>query len=156
MQQVCRGERVELEAAHIELVRRANGHSMRAFGAFLERQKRKDGATGREAEDHGIFKDELLRLYSGLGKDSSALKELPYTELFSAIEKENLSFDSIATFLATNMKERYDIEGAPDVGAFPADLEAFLKTTVSLKSRAKKLQDLEDRWLLVNTDEEDE
>ena len=156
LQQVFRGERVELEAAHIELVRRANGHSMRAFGAFLERQKRKDGATGREAEDHGIFKDELLRLYSGLGKDSSALKELPYTELFSAIEKENLSFDSIATFLATNMKERYDIEGAPDVGAFPADLEAFLKTTVSLKSRAKKLQDLEDRWLLVNTDEEDE
>ena len=156
LQQVFRGGRVELEEAHIELVRRASGHSMRAFGVFLERQKRKDGATGREAEDHGIFKDELLRLYSGLGKDSSALKELPYTELFSAIEKENLSFDSIATFLETNMKERYDIEGAPDVGAFPADLEAFLKTTVSLKSRAKKLQDLEDRWILVNTDEEDE
>ncbi|MDE0740330.1 MAG: hypothetical protein OSB83_14095 [Planctomycetota bacterium] len=156
LQQVFRGERVELEAAHVELVRRASGHSLRAFGDFLERQERKDGATGREAEDHGIFKEELLRLYRGVGKDVSSLKELSYTELFGAIEKENLSFDSIATFLETNMKERYDIEGAPDVGAFPADLDAFLKTTVSLKSRAKKLQDLEDRWRMVNTEEEDE
>ena len=156
LQQVFRGERVELEAAHVELVRRASGHSLRAFGDFLERQERKDGATGREAEDHGIFKDELLRLYSGVGKEAASLKELSYTELFGAIEKENLSFDSIATFLETNMKERYDIEGAPDVGAFPADLEAFLKTTVSLKNRAKKLQDLDDRWMMVNTEEEDE
>ena len=156
LQQVFRGERVELEAAHVELVRRASGHSLRAFGDFLERQKRKDGATGREAEDHGIFKDELLRLYGGGGKDVSSLKKLSYTELFGEIEKENLSFDSIATFLETNMKERYDIEGAPDVGAFPADLEAFLKTTVSLKNRAKKLQDLDYRWLMVNTEEEDE
>ena len=156
LQQVFRGERVELEAAHIALVRRASGHSLRAFGDFLERQERKDGATGREAEDHGIFKEELLRLYSGLGKDVSALKGLPYTELFSAIEKENLSFDSIATFLETNMQERYDIEGAPDVGALPADIEAFLKTTVSLKNRAKKLQDLDDRWIMANTDEGDE
>ncbi len=156
LQQVFRGERVELEAAHVELVRRASGHSLRAFGDFLKRQKRKDGATGREAEDHGIFKDELLRLCSGGGKDVSSLKKLSYTELFGAIEKENLSFDSIATFFETNMRERYDIEGAPDVGAFPADLEAFLKTTVSLKNRAKKLQDLEDRWMMVNTEEEDE
>ena len=54
------------------------------------------------------------------------------------------------------MKERYDIEGAPDVGAFPSDLEAFLKTTVSLKNRARRLQDLEDRWIMVNTDVEEE
>ena len=53
------------------------------------------------------------------------------------------------------MKERYDVEGAPDVGALPADLEAFLKTSVSLKNRARKLQDLELRWLQANTAEED-
>ena len=156
LQQVFRGERVELESAHIELVRRAGAHSLRAFGDFLERQERKDGTKGREAEDHGIFRDELLRLCDGAGKDGEALKEIPYTELFRALEKENLSFDSIATFLETNMKERYDIEGAPDVGAFPSDLEAFLKTTVSLKNRARRLQDLEDRWIMVNTDEEEE
>ena len=155
LQQVFRGERVELEAAHIELVRRAISHSLRAFGDFLERQERKDGTRGREAEDHGIFRDELLRLCGGAGKDDEALKKIPYTELFRALEKENLSFDSIATFLETNMKERYDIEGAPDVGAFPSDLEAFLKTTVSLKNRARKLQDLDDRWIMVNTDEEE-
>ena len=156
LQQVFRGERVELESAHIELVRRAGAHSLRAFGDFLERQERKDGTKGREAEDHGIFRDELLRLCDGAGKDGEALKEIPYTELFRALEKENLSFDSIATFLETNMKERYDIEGAPDVGAFPSDLEAFLKTTVSLKNRARRLQDLEDRWIMVNTDVEEE
>ena len=156
LQQVFRGERVELESAHIELVRRAGAHSLRAFGDFLERQERKDGTKGREAEDHGIFRDELLRLCDGAGKDGEALKEIPYTELFRALEKENLSFDSIATFLETNMKERYDIEGAPDVGAFPSDLEAFLKTTVSLKNRARRLQELEDRWIMVNTDEEEE
>jgi hypothetical protein len=156
LQQVFRGERVELESAHIKLVRRAGAHSLRAFGDFLERQERKDGTKGREAEDHGIFRDELLRLCDGAGKDGEALKEIPYTELFRALEKENLSFDSIATFLETNMKERYDIEGAPDVGAFPSDLEAFLKTTVSLKNRARRLQDLEDRWIMVNTDEEEE
>ena len=155
LQQVFRGERVELEAAHIELVRRAISHSLRAFGDFLERQERKDGTRGREAEDHGIFRDELLRLCGGAGKDDEALKKIPYTELFRALEKENLSFDSIATFFETNMKERYDIEGAPDVGAFPSDLEAFLKTTVSLKNRARKLQDLDDRWIMVNTDEEE-
>ncbi|MBL04051.1 MAG: hypothetical protein CMJ99_00260 [Planctomycetes bacterium] len=155
LQQVFRGERVELEAAHIELVRRATSHSLRAFGDFLERQERKDGTRGREAEDHGIFRDELLRLCGGAGKDDEALKKIPYTELFRALEKENLSFDSIATFFETNMKERYDIEGAPDVGAFPSDLEAFLKTTVSLKNRARKLQDLDDRWIMVNTDEEE-
>jgi hypothetical protein len=38
----------------------------------------------------------------------------------------------------------------------PADIEAFLKTSVSLKNRAKKLQDLDDRWIMANTDEEDE
>ena len=36
-----------------------------------------------------------------------------------------------------------------------ADLEAFLKTSVSLKNRARKLQDLELRWLQANTEEED-
>ena len=155
LQQVFRGERVELEASHIELVRRAAGHSLRAFGEFLERQERKDGTRGREAEDHGIFREELIRLYSGLGKDAVELKKVPYTELFGTLEKGNLSFDSIATFLETNMKERYDVEGAPDVGALPADLEAFLKTSVSLKNRARKLQDLELRWLQANTEEED-
>ena len=83
------------------------------------------------------------------------IRDSPYTELFGALEKGNLSFDSIATFLETNMKDRYDVEGAPDVGALPADLEAFLKTSVSLKNRAKKLQDLELRWLQANTEEEE-
>ncbi len=155
LQQVFRGERVELEASHIELVRRAAGHNLRAFGEFLERQERKDGSRGREAEDHGIFREELIRLYSGLGKDAAELKEISYTELYGALEKGNLSFDSIATFLETNMKERYDVEGAPDVGALPADLEAFLKTSVSLKNRARKLQDLELRWVQANTEEEE-
>ena len=155
LQQVFRGERVELEASHIELVRRAAGHSLRAFGDFLERQERKDGSRGREADDHGIFREEMIRLYSGLGKDAGELKEISYTELYGALEKGNLSFDSIATFLETNMKERYDVEGAPDVGALPADLEAFLKTSVSLKNRARKLQDLELRWLQANTEEEE-
>ena len=109
-----------------------------------------------EAEDHGIFREELLRLYSGLDKDGADLKDIPYTELFSVLGKANLSFDSIATFLETNMRERYDIEGPPDVGVLPADLEAFLKTSVSLKNRARKLQDLEHRWYRANIEEEDE
>ena len=153
---VFRGDRIELTAKHIALVRRASAHSLRGFGEFLSRQQRPDGSRGREATDHGVLREELLRLYRGLHPEAKSLENVSYTAFWRELDAVGISFNGIAAFLQANFEERYELEGKPDIGAFAADLEIFLKSTVSLKKRAQNLARLEDRWARVNVDDEDD
>jgi len=153
LDRVFRGERVELGSQHIVLVHKASSHTLRAFGEFLRRQLRPDGIRGRQSTDHGELREELLRLYRGLHPQDESLADVDYVDLWRELDRRGISFVGIAAFLQANLEQRYEIEGAPDVGAFPLDLEAFLKTSVSLKQRAEKLRDLEVRWEKVNTED---
>lgn len=145
---VLRGERVELAEKHVELVRQSAGRSLRTFAEFLDKRERK-------SEDHGELPQELERLYKGLQPEGAKLELKTYPDLFRELEAAKLDFVSIATFLTTNLKERYEVSGRPDVGLFPTDLKDFLETSTSLLKRAKELKALEERWELVNSEEED-
>ena len=59
----------------------------------------------------------------------------------------------MATYFQENLSERYAVAGAPNVGAFEHDVIEFLKATVTITQRAKRLKDLEDRWGAVAADD---
>ena len=94
-------------------------------------------------------------MYRGLNPKGAVTGKGEYTALWRKLDDAGISFISIATYLQANLEERYEIEGAPDIGAFATDLEGFLKTSLSLKQRARKLKDLEARWIQTNTEDEE-
>ena len=44
------------------------------------------------------------------------------------------------------MGQRYLASGMPDIGAFEQDVQLFLKTSLSLFQRAKRLKQLNEHW----------
>ncbi len=155
---VFRGE-VFLEKKHVELVREAAGHHLGAFADFLARQtpQDKDEAAlhpGRRAEGHGQLFEELERLWEGAGNDPAALKGVPYHEVFRKLEAAKVSFNALAAYLQAGLQERYALSPL-DIGLFAVDLETFLDSTVTLRERARKLQELDSRWRRANTDDEE-
>jgi len=144
---VFRGERVELSEATVALLRDASGKSLRDFAELLEGRKRK-------AEDHGELLVELKRLYSGSGSRDS-IEGLPYPEVYNHLAAAKFDFVSLATYFQENLADRYRTVGPPDVGAFEADLKAFVQSTVSLSQRARRLKELDDKWTRLNNSADD-
>ena len=149
---VFRGE-VELNAEQVALIRDNKEHRLAAFGEFLATQKLEEdeAVIGRRREDHGDLFLELRLFYEESGRDPKEIEGIPYPEVWRKLEGAGLDFGSLAAFLRTNLRERYAL--APlDVGLFIRDFEAFAKSTVSLRERAKKLKTLEQRWARSATD----
>lgn len=138
-----RAARMELTEKTIALLRDVSDRSLRDFARYLE-------DTGRKAEDHGEVLVEIKRLYSDQEPTSNALEGVSYPEVYRALASARFDFVSLATYFRTSLADRYRTVGAPGIGLLDYDLEAFLKSTISLSERARKLMELDARWERMN------
>ncbi len=148
---LLRGERVELDEETLGVLREAGDRSLLDFAEFLERRQTK-------AEDHGELIVELKRYYGGLRPDSSKLESIAYAEIYRELAAEKVNFTGLATYLRENLATRYRDFGAPDVGSFAQDVTLFLKSSVTLFHRGKRLRQLETKWMKIGeppTEQED-
>ncbi|MBN1441218.1 MAG: hypothetical protein JXA90_00850, partial [Planctomycetes bacterium] len=147
--QYLRSGRVDLDQGAIDLVKQAGGRNLRNFADFLERKK-------RGAEDHGNLLIELKKLYTGLYPESNALEGIAYADVYRELQRANIDFTAIATYLQTSFDKEYVVSGAPDVGLFPADLSGFLESTLTLTQRGRRLKELDQKWRQMSTAEDEE
>jgi type II secretory pathway component GspD/PulD (secretin) len=145
---VLRTGRVDLDQNLVNLMRQASGRSLRAFGEFLEQKQ-------RQAEEHGDMLAEIKRLYRGLHPEDNSLEGMSYPDVYRKLESAQMSFVSLAAFFQASL-DGYQLSRVPDVGLFGADLEAFLKASISLTQRARDLRELDVKWRTMNRDDEEE
>ena len=146
---VLRGERVELSEATVALLRDVGyQRSIRQFASYVEK-------NGIKVEDHGEVHSELTRLYLKITPDSDTINKDNYVEFFGELAEARIDFVTMATYFQENLDERYRITGRPDVGRFEQDLANFVKTTVTITERAKRLEELEKKWNVLTTGEDD-
>ena len=144
---VLRGERVELSEATVSLLRDSGmQRTMRHWADYVER-------NGIRAEDHGELRAELVRLYLRIQPGSNAIQTDNYVEFFRELDKAKIGFIAVATYFQENLNDRYRIGGPPNVGAFEQDLKNFLKTTVTITQRAKRLLELDTKWTALASDD---
>jgi hypothetical protein len=105
------------------------------------------------AERHGELRSELSRLYSKAAPPDAPAPAEDYAAFFEDLAKARIDFVTIATYFQENLDDRYRTTGRPNLGSFEADLTDFLKTTVTITQRAKRLQELETKWNTLSSDE---
>ncbi len=148
-QDILRGERVELSQATVELLKEiAVTRSTREFADFIEK-----GSIS--AESHGGIRRELENLMGNLQPEKRLDPGLTYPQLYRELAGAQIDFMVMATYFQDNLSERYRTLGAPDIGTFERDLVNFLKTTVTITQRARRLRDLEGRWAALYGDDPD-
>ncbi len=145
---VLRGQRVELSEATIAVLRDVSlQRTMRQFADYVQR-------NNIRAEDHGDLRAELQRLYRQLQPESDAIDTDDYVKFFEELARARLEFVTLATFFQENLNDRYRAGGRPNIGTFENDLRNFLKTTVTITQRAKRLKELETKWSALTTEDE--
>ncbi|MBI4584889.1 MAG: hypothetical protein HY717_12820 [Planctomycetes bacterium] len=145
---VLRGERVELSEAAIALLRDVGmQRTVRQFADYVQR-------NNIHAEDHGELRAELQRLYRQLQPESDAVETDDYVKFYEELARARIEFVTIATFFQENLNDRYRAGGRPNIGTFEMDLRNFLKTTVTITQRARRLKELETKWSALTTEDE--
>ena len=146
---LLRGERYELNEGTLIVLRDAGARRLRDFDDFLEREK-------RTAEAHNDLIIELKRWYGTLDQDGERLEGLEYPEIFRELGKAKRDFIGLATYFQENMSQRYLASGNPDIGSFEQDVHLFMRASLSLYQRGKKLKALDKKWRLIGTPSDDD
>ncbi|MCZ6794772.1 MAG: hypothetical protein O7J95_14280 [Planctomycetota bacterium] len=140
---VFREGRVDLDQNVADLLRQSADRNLNNFADFLEKKK-------RLAEDHGEVLPELRKLYASLNPRGRALDGIPYPQVYRELDKVNIDFMTMATYFQTHLDDKYQITGAPDIKLFADDFVAFLRASLSLTQRARRLKDLDHKWQRMN------
>ena len=139
---VMRGE-TDLSDETISLLRTFDKDSLQDFAIFID-------GLGREATQHGRFRDMLEEQYQILYPSESDLNSLGYTELLTKLSERGVDFLSVATFLSVRLQETIS-SGEIPLGILEDDLSAFARRTVTLDQLGGRLQTLDERWEDLNT-----
>ncbi len=148
-EEILRGVRVDLTPATVDLLQEiAETRTLREFADYIDR-------VGIQSTDHGELQTELLRLFQKLHPGREETWTEGYAQLYRNLADANIDFMVIATYFQENLSERYRTVGAPNIGTLEKDLINFLKTTITITQRAKRLQELDARWANLYTDDEE-
>ena len=139
---VMRGE-TDLSDETISLLRTFDKDSLQDFAVFID-------GLGREANQHGKFRNLLEEQYQILYPSAGDLTELGYSELLTKMSERGVDFLSVATFLSVRLQEAM-ISGEIPLGILEDDLSAFARRTVTLDQLGGRLQTLDERWEDLNT-----
>ena len=139
---VMRGE-TDLSDETISLLRTFDKDSLQDFAVFID-------GLGREANQHGKFRNLLEEQYQILYPSADDLTQLGYSELLTKMSERGVDFLSVATFLSVRLQEAM-ISGEIPLGILEDDLSAFARRTVTLDQLGGRLQTLDERWEDLNT-----
>lgn len=128
----------KLDKETLDLMKEATGRSFAEFARYVER-------VGVTADNHGELKDELLRMYQNTFPAGEKLSSLEYCDLFRELDGRNFNFMTLYAFFIEN-QDRYEEVGQPKLKNFSADLKLFLRMSVPISEKAKRLQELEEKW----------
>ncbi len=147
---VLRDNGATLSQKTIDLIRKVSkNRSVRQFAEYIAR-------NNIDADRHNELRWELQRLYTTNFPKSNLAATDSYIELMKVLSDAGVDFISWATFFQQNLGERYLTRGAPKIGTFEMDLENFLKTSVTISQRARRLRDLDTKWSVLQDGDDGE